>query len=232
MKINGCANCHQLGTLATAHRSRQCAAPLGSFANSEEAWFRRLQSGQGGETMFDTPVKELGAAPLRYLADWTDRIAKGELPHAKPPRPQGVERNIVVTTWDWLDDKHYLHDLIASDRRFPRLTPTARLWFDRAQHRYHSDSRSHKQQRQKLSGTRARRRYAYCDWTKLCGTDKVYNRRLIGATSGFGLARRAIITACSIAKAASGSPRPCVRPNNPDFLQKGLGPSFGESVSD
>ena len=55
------------------------------------------------------------------LADWTDRIAKGELPHAKPPRPQGVERNIVVTTWDWLDDKHYLHDLIASDRRYPTV---------------------------------------------------------------------------------------------------------------
>ena len=43
------------------------------------------------------------------------------MPHAKPPRPQGVERNIVVTTWDWLDDKHYLHDLIASDRRYPTV---------------------------------------------------------------------------------------------------------------
>ena len=26
-----------------------------------------------------------------------------------------------MTTWDWLDDKHYLHDLIASDRRFPTV---------------------------------------------------------------------------------------------------------------
>ena len=43
------------------------------------------------------------------------------MPHTKPTRPQGVERNIVVTTWDWLDDKHYLHDLIASDRRFPTV---------------------------------------------------------------------------------------------------------------
>ena len=31
------------------------------------------------------------------LGDWTDRVAKGELPRAKPTRPQGVERNIVVT---------------------------------------------------------------------------------------------------------------------------------------
>ena len=66
-------------------------------------------------------VKELGGAPVRYFAEWTDRIAKGELPHAKPERPQGVERNIVVTTWDWLNEKHYLHDLIASDRRYPTV---------------------------------------------------------------------------------------------------------------
>jgi hypothetical protein len=41
-----------------------------------------------------------GGAPLRYLGEWTDRIAKGELPRSKPPRPQGIERNIVVTTWE------------------------------------------------------------------------------------------------------------------------------------
>ena len=36
-----------------------------------------------------------GGAPFKYLGDWTDRIAKGELPKSKPPRPQGVERNVV-----------------------------------------------------------------------------------------------------------------------------------------
>jgi hypothetical protein len=49
------------------------------------------------------------------------RIAKGELPHAKPQRPQGVERNIVVTLRDWMNEKQYLHDLIASDRRHPTV---------------------------------------------------------------------------------------------------------------
>ena len=34
---------------------------------------------------------------LENYADWTDRVAKGELPFAKPERPQGVERNIVLT---------------------------------------------------------------------------------------------------------------------------------------
>ena len=84
MKSNGCVNCHQLGTLATRTFPKNVPYPMGEFANSEEAWFRRIQSGQGAAILFPLAVKELGAAPLRYFADWTDRIAKGELPHAKP----------------------------------------------------------------------------------------------------------------------------------------------------
>jgi hypothetical protein len=64
---------------------------------------------------------QLGGAPFKYFADWTDRVAKGELPHTKPTRPQGRERDVVVTTWDWGTPKQYLHDLIASDRRFPTV---------------------------------------------------------------------------------------------------------------
>ena len=44
---------------------------------------------------------------LQYFGDWTDRIAKGELPRSKPPRPNGVERNIVVTSWEWATEKNY-----------------------------------------------------------------------------------------------------------------------------
>ena len=121
MKSNGCANCHSIGVRAMRTFPDTVPYPLGKFENSEEAWFRRIQSGQGGHTMFRDAVKTLGGASIKYFANWTDRITKGELPHAKPPRPQGVERNIVVTTWDWLDEKHYLHDLIASDRRFPTV---------------------------------------------------------------------------------------------------------------
>jgi hypothetical protein len=32
-----------------------------------------------------------------------------------------MERNIVVTSWEWGDEKKYLHDLIASDRRNPTV---------------------------------------------------------------------------------------------------------------
>ena len=82
---------------------------------------RRVQSGQAGPADDGPARAALGNAPLKNFADWTDRIAKGELPHAKPMRPQGVERNIVVTLRDWMDEKHYLHDLISSDKRNPTV---------------------------------------------------------------------------------------------------------------
>ena len=110
-----------------AHDSRDCRT-LGKFATSADAWLRRVQSGQAGASMIGQLVRHSAPPPFRYFGDWTDRIAKGELPHAKPPRPQGVERNIVVTSWDWMDDKHYLHDLIATDRRNPTVNANGPLY--------------------------------------------------------------------------------------------------------
>ncbi|MEX0842326.1 MAG: carboxypeptidase-like regulatory domain-containing protein, partial [Xanthobacteraceae bacterium] len=117
MKNNGCVGCHQLGQLAT----RTVPKALGEFKNSEEAWMRRLASGQAGNGMVNALAGRLGGVPFRFYADWSDRIAKGEVPDAKPSRPQGVERNVVVTVRDWLDEKHYLHDLSGTDRRKPTV---------------------------------------------------------------------------------------------------------------
>jgi hypothetical protein len=116
MKNNGCIGCHQIGQKST----RTIPASLGTFASGEQAWARRVQSGQSGQQM-SGQLSQLGAMSVRNYADWTNRIAKGELPHARPQRPQGVERNIVVTLRDWMTEKHYLHDLIASDRRNPTV---------------------------------------------------------------------------------------------------------------
>jgi hypothetical protein len=117
VKNIGCIGCHQLGQLST----RTIPSSLGEFKSGEEAWMRRVQSGQSGEQMTNQLAGRFAGAPFKYYGDWTDRIAKGELPHAKPTRPQGLERNIVVTTWDWGEPKRYLHDLIASDRRQPTV---------------------------------------------------------------------------------------------------------------
>jgi hypothetical protein len=124
VKNRSCVGCHQLGQLAT----RTIPAALGEFPSSEAAWIRRVQSGQAAPLMFNPLTQQLGSVPFKYFADWTDRIAKGELPHSKPPRPQGVERSIVVTTWEWGDPKKYLHDLIASDRRYPTVNAYGPLY--------------------------------------------------------------------------------------------------------
>jgi hypothetical protein len=52
------------------------------------------------------------------FADWTDRIAAGELPPT-PPRPEGMERNVVISEWDWAGPQDYFHDEITTDRRNP-----------------------------------------------------------------------------------------------------------------
>ena len=61
------------------------------------------------------------------FADWTDRIAAGELPPA-PPRPQGAERDLVITRWDWADPKAYLHDEIATDKRNPHVNANGPIY--------------------------------------------------------------------------------------------------------
>src|SRR5207237_1100706 len=116
MKSGGCTACHQLGTRGT----REIPKGLGTFHTSAEAWDRRIQSGQAGAQM-SGGLNAIGRErALTMFADWTDRIAGGELPPA-PPRPQGVERNVVITEWDWADPKAYLHDEVSTDRRNPTL---------------------------------------------------------------------------------------------------------------
>jgi Carboxypeptidase regulatory-like domain len=92
-----CIGCHQLGQEAT----RTIPAQFGQFKTGAEAWTRRVASGQTGEFMVNRIAGQLGSVPFKYFGDWTDRVAKGELPTNKPQRPQGVERNIVVASWEW-----------------------------------------------------------------------------------------------------------------------------------
>ena len=62
------------------------------------------------------------------FGDWTTRIANGELPASAPPRPQGLERNVVITQWDWADPKAYLHDEISTDRRNPSVNANGLIY--------------------------------------------------------------------------------------------------------
>ena len=119
-----CIGCHQLGQEST----RTIPAQFGEFKTGAEAWMRRIQSGQTGEFMTNRIAGQLGSVPFKYFGDWTDRVAKGELPKHKPQRPQGVERNIVVTSWEWGTEKQFTNDLVSSDRRYPTVNAYGPLY--------------------------------------------------------------------------------------------------------
>jgi hypothetical protein len=124
VKTDSCESCHQLG----GEYTRTIPAMFKNFDSPAKAWERRVRSGQAGTAMV-SGLGQLG--PPRATAEfgsWTDRIAHGELPAQAPPRPQGVERNVVITQWDWADPKAYLHDEISTDKRNPSLNPNGLIY--------------------------------------------------------------------------------------------------------
>ena len=113
----GCQLCHQLGNQLTreiAHMRKL------QFDSTVAAWDHRVQTGIRGGFM-NTVMNRFGRdSGLRMYADWTDRIAAGEVPTA-PERPRGRERNVVVTLWDWGLETSYIHDEITTDKRNPHV---------------------------------------------------------------------------------------------------------------
>jgi hypothetical protein len=124
VKSGACQSCHPIGTPGMRAISKE----LGEFKNSEEAWARRLMSGSAQMFM----ARDIGRLDtqraLNLFANWTDRIAAGELPFAKPDRPQGIERNVVITMWDWSSPTAYIHDAISTDRHNPRLNANGKIY--------------------------------------------------------------------------------------------------------
>jgi streptogramin lyase len=120
-----CQTCHQMGTKAT----REVPKSLGVFDNGLAAWEHRLRAGQFGRNHVNGMAVfggvRTGAA---MYGDWTDRIAAGEYPTTAPPRPQGVERNVVVTLWDASGPLAFVHDVIATDRRNPRVNANGTIY--------------------------------------------------------------------------------------------------------
>ena len=124
IKTGACGSCHGLGTPGMRTISKE----LGEFKSSAEAWARRVRSGQASSFMARDMGRLDTSRALNMFADWTDRIAAGELPFAKPERPQGTERNLVVTLWEWGSPTTYLHDAISTDRRNPRVNANGKIY--------------------------------------------------------------------------------------------------------
>jgi hypothetical protein len=124
VKNMGCVGCHQLGNEAT----RTIPESLADIESSEQAWARRISSGQAGNSMIRLAAQTLKGLPIKYMAEWTDRVAAGEIPAHQPERPSGVERNVVATIRDWSSPQFYMHDLSGTDRRNPTVNAYGKLY--------------------------------------------------------------------------------------------------------
>ena len=129
-QMKNCLTCHQQGDKATRELAN----------NSVEGWAARIQQARGaGDPAIGEHGAEYSAAmgnamaqfgrqrSLKMFADWTDSIAKGAIPPEAPPRPTGVERNLVLTLWDW-GAGHFIHDIAVSDRRNPAVNANGAIY--------------------------------------------------------------------------------------------------------
>jgi len=121
---NACQSCHAIGTRGV----REIPKAFGDYKTSADAWTRRLQSGQALTQMSIVSARLGPDRGIQMWSDWTDRVKAGELPFAKPPRPQGIERNVVITMWNWSTPTHYMHDEISTDKRNPRLNANGLIY--------------------------------------------------------------------------------------------------------
>jgi streptogramin lyase len=111
MKL-GCMRCHQLGTAVFHTRTSADAW--------EAVWTVRANEGRTADWLGRNVFK-------KTLGNWGARIAAGDVPPA-PPRPTGVERNVVVSQWEWGRKDSYIHDQISTDKRDPTLYPYGKVW--------------------------------------------------------------------------------------------------------
>jgi hypothetical protein len=121
-QLKGCVICHQMGDKAT----REIPPGLGKYTSTFEAWEQVLRIGgnAGGANL----VNQMGHEQMvGFYADWTDRIAAGEVPEA-PPRPSGIEKNLVLTVWDAGAPTTFMHDVISTDKRNPTLNSNGRIY--------------------------------------------------------------------------------------------------------
>jgi streptogramin lyase len=119
----GCQTCHQMGDKIT----REMPKNLGTFPDTKAAWERRILSSQVGGNM----LSRLNTIPhdraIAMFADWTDRITAGEVPPT-PPRPAGMERNVVLTLWDVATPKTFLHSEVSTNRWNPHVNPNGPVY--------------------------------------------------------------------------------------------------------
>ena len=97
MKNNGCIGCHQLGQLST----RTLPKAFGTIATPSRRGCAACRPASPASRWSPAggPARQRAVQVLRATGPTASPRANCRT--SKPVRPQGVERNIVVTTWDW-----------------------------------------------------------------------------------------------------------------------------------
>src|SRR5437762_9480798 len=121
LETKACYSCHQVGDRVT----REISMNLGAYTSSLDAWDHHVTVGPNGPGM-TANFKRMGAQRKAY-ADWTDRIAAGAYPNA-PPRPSGLERNLVISMWDWALPTSRPTDVAATDDRAPTMNANGPIY--------------------------------------------------------------------------------------------------------
>ena len=127
---DGCGFCHQQGDKTTRTL----------LDNTPEGWAERITKQRpDGDHVLGDHGKDFAAfmgntmtsfgrqRALTMWSDWTKRIADGALPKEAPPRPSGIERNLVLTSWDWANGR-YVHDNISTDRHNPTVNANGPIY--------------------------------------------------------------------------------------------------------
>jgi len=122
---DGCQLCHQIGNKAT--REPPPMINPKDFPSTKAAWLARIRAGGAGPAMMVEAGKIGSDRLLELYAEWEDTIKAGAVPPA-PPRPQGRERNVVLTMWGWGTPQGMVHDEVATDKRNPRLYPNGPVY--------------------------------------------------------------------------------------------------------
>ena len=136
MLKEGCTLCHQIGSQVTRTLEK----------NSVDGWKERIvkarpfghsavgDQGPGMAAYMAMTMNDFGFdRGVEMYADWTRRIANGEVPPQAPPRPRGIERNIVISQWDWGNGR-FMHDVISTDRRNPTINANGPIYGAASKH--------------------------------------------------------------------------------------------------
>ena len=118
--IKECLQCHAIGNAAT----REIPARYADVS-SREAWDQRTSGGVFG--LMPSIYARLGPQ-AQMFADWTDAIAAGAYPEQEPPRPAGLERNAVISVWDWATPEGTRSDAQATHEWEPLFNANGRVY--------------------------------------------------------------------------------------------------------